>query len=310
MTFAGVEGEIDLLRVGGFDSERGSGTIMSRRRRSPESPTSTSCMTDSSGSTDSTCLRPARVRAAGAGLHGYSGNNNDMANNYGWRELADEEGFVVAFPNGTRDQWNQRFWDVDYAFHPGSTSTTTGSLLLAATCRDARLDPDRTFVTGFSNGAEMCFQLACRESATFRGFGPVIGMMLYTLWDDCNPEFLRPIITMNGTDDGVTLFEGDPNNTGGWGAYHSIPDMVEFWADKLETPDLERVFIKDTAPNDGSTVRLDRYSSDAHERRLWYYEVIGGGHDWPGQWGNMDIDATREVCSSRHRAREPEARPT
>ena len=23
------------------------------------------------------------------------------------------------------------------------------------------------------------------------------------------------------------------------------------------------------------------------------YDVIGGGHDWPGAWGNMDIDASR-----------------
>ncbi|MDP7030631.1 MAG: hypothetical protein QF733_10505, partial [Phycisphaerales bacterium] len=32
-------------------------------------------------------------------LHGYSGNNNDMINNYGWIELADERGFIVACPN-------------------------------------------------------------------------------------------------------------------------------------------------------------------------------------------------------------------
>ncbi len=299
MTFAGVQGETYLLRVGGFDGERGSGTISIEYGDGPPDSPNIDFLHDG-------LVRQYRIHVPDdlpesaplvLALHGYSGNNNDMANNYGWRELADEEGFVVAFPNGTRDQWNQRFWDVDYAFHPGLDIDDDGFLSSLAVHLQGTLglDPDRTFVTGFSNGAEMCFQLACRESATFRGFGPVIGMMLYTLWDDCNPEFLRPIVTMNGTADDVTLFDGDPNNTGGWGAYHSIPDMVDFWAGKLETPDLERVFIEDTAPNDGSTVRLDRYSSDAHDRRLWYYEVIGGGHDWPGQWGNMDIDATREV---------------
>ena len=52
-------------------------------------------------------------------MHGYSGNNNEMMNDYGWTELADERGFIIAFPNGTRDQSNNRFWDVDYSFHAG-----------------------------------------------------------------------------------------------------------------------------------------------------------------------------------------------
>jgi polyhydroxybutyrate depolymerase len=230
-------------------------------------------------------------------LHGYSGNNNDMMNNYGWVELADERGFVVAFPNGTQDQWNNRFWDVDYDFHQGLDIDDDGFLSsLAVHLQQLHgLDPDRTFVTGFSNGAEMCFQLACRESETFVAFAPIIGMMMDTLFTNCEPAVARPILSMNGTDDDVTLFEGDMNNTGGWGAYRSIPETMAFWANILGTTSFERTYLPDTDPNDGSTVRLDVYSSLQHDRELWYYLVIGGGHDWPGQWGNMDIDATLEV---------------
>ena len=299
MTFDGVEGETYLLRVGGFDGERGTGTISVEYGDGP--PGSSNIDFDHDGLTRQYRLHVPEDLSESPPLvlvlHGYGGNNNDMANNYGWRELATEEGFVVAFPNGTRDQWNSRFWDVDYAFHGQFDIDDDGFLSsLAVHLQDTLgVDPERTFVTGFSNGAEMCFQLACRESATFRGFGPVIGMMLDTLWVDCEPEFPRPIITMNGTLDDVTLFDGDMGNTGGWGAYHSIPDMVAFWVDELETPELERVFLDDINPVDGSTVRLDMYSSLDHDRRLWYYQVDGGGHDWPGRWGNMDIDATREV---------------
>ena len=25
------------------------------------------------------------------------------------------------------------------------------------------------------------------------------------------------------------------------------------------------------------------------------YEVVNGGHDWPGAWGNMDINASAEI---------------
>ena len=230
-------------------------------------------------------------------LHGYSGNNNEMMNNYDWTELADERGFVVAFPNGTRDQSGNRFWDVDYAFHGSFDIDDDGFLSALAVHLQAKhgLDPDRTFVTGFSNGAEMCFQLACRESETFTAFAPIIGMMLDSLFTNCEPDVLRPILSMNGTDDGVTLYEGDMNNSGGWGAYHSIPDTMALWANILGTTGFVRTYLPDIDPDDGSTVRLDVYSSTQHDLELWYYLVIGGGHDWAGQWGNMDISATLET---------------
>ena len=230
-------------------------------------------------------------------LHGYGGNNNEMQNNYGWTQLADQEGFVAVFPNGTRDQSNARFWDVNYAFHQNLDVDDDGFLSSLAIYLQGEygLDPQRTFVTGFSNGAEMCFQLACNESETFTAFAPVIGMMLDTLFESCNPTVVRPIISMNGTADNVTFYNGDPNNTGGWGAYKSIPDTMAFWANLLEVPTITRTFLPDTSPSDGSTVRLDVYTSTDHPRSLWYYLVIGGGHDWPGRSGNMDIDATFEI---------------
>ncbi len=230
-------------------------------------------------------------------LHGYSGNNLEMMDNYGWVELADERGFVVAFPNGTTDQWNNRFWDVDYDFHANYDIDDDGFLSsLAVHLQELHgLDPDRTFVTGFSNGAEMSIQLACRESETFVAFAPIVGMMMDTLFTSCDPAVNRPILSLNGTDDSITLFEGDMDNTGGWGPYHSIPDMMAFWADVLETPDMERTYLPDINPNDGSVVRLDVYTSSDHDLELWYYLVEGGGHDWPGQWGNLDMSATVEA---------------
>ena len=230
-------------------------------------------------------------------LHGYSGGNNDMLNNYGWTQLADEQGFAVACPNGTRDQSNNRFWDVGYDFHQQLADVDDDGFLvaLAEHLQETHgLDPQRTFVTGFSNGAEMCFQLACRESETFAGFAPIIGMMLDNLFEECDPAVARPILSMNGDEDSITWFNGDPNNAGGWGAYKSIPEMMSFWGSVLQTPFINSTMLPDLNPNDGSTVRLDKYTGP-NPPTLWYYLVLGGGHDWPGRSGNMDIDATSEV---------------
>ena len=299
MNFTGVEGETYLIRLGGFDGERGTGTITVEYGDGP--PDAPNIDFEHDGLTRRYRIHVPTDLPESAplvlALHGYGGGNNDMLNNYGWREMADEGGFVVAFPNGTRDQFNARFWDVDYAFHPQFDVDDDGFLTALATHlqKTLGLDAERTFVTGFSNGAEMCFQLACRESGTFKGFAPIIGMMLDPLFLSCAPEFDRPVLIMNGTADDVTLFDGDMGNTGGWGPYRPIPEMVQFWIDELETPILDRRILDNTDPNDGSTVRLDIHTSRDHDRELRYYQVNGGGHDWPGVSGNMDIDATREV---------------
>ena len=60
-----------------------------------------------------------------------------------------------------------------------------------------------------------------------------------------------------------------------------------------------------TNTNDGSTVSFDKYGSALSCTEVWLYTVNNGGHDWPGAWGNMDIEASREawnffaqLCSS------------
>ncbi|MDG2200821.1 MAG: PHB depolymerase family esterase [Phycisphaerales bacterium] len=230
-------------------------------------------------------------------LHGLGMSNNMMMNFYGWTELADERGFIVVFPNGTRDQSNIRFWDVDYAIHEGLEIDDDGFLRELALYMQNKenTDPDRIFVTGFSNGGDMCYQLACRESETFMSFAPVTGTMMDTLFTSCDPAVPHSIWTMNGLDDPVVLYEGDMDNSDGWGAYRPIPEIIEFWATCLGMTDMESTYLPDVDPDDGSIVREDIYSSPQHDRELWYYLVIGGGHEWPGQSGNRDIDATLAI---------------
>ena len=230
-------------------------------------------------------------------LHGYGGGGAGMQNNYGWTELADEMGFAAVFPDGTRDQWNSRFWQVGYEFHTNNDVDDDSFLvaLVQALQTEHDLDPDRTFVTGLSNGGDMSYQLACRHSEVFAGFAPVVGTMMESLYVDCNPTQIRPILAMNGTDDDITLFDGDMDNSDGWGAYRPVPDVVELWSEIMETSILRSSTLPNTAPNDGSIIEFDRYQSKNHPCQFWFYRVVGGGHDWPGQYGNMDIDATREI---------------
>ena len=53
--------------------------------------------------------------------------------------------------------------------------------------------------------------------------------------------------------------------------------------------------LPNTDPNDGSTVLSEKYGAENSCTEVWLYTVQGGGHDWPGANGNMDIEASREA---------------
>ena len=232
-------------------------------------------------------------------LHGYGMINSHFEECCGWLELADERGFIVAFPNGTVDTLNRRFWDVDYPIHQDVEIDDDGFLReLAFHLQDLYgINPDKIFVTGFSNGGDMSYQLACRESETFMAYAPVTGTMMDSLFTSCNPVVPRPILAMNGTSDNVVLYNGDMDNATGWGPYRSVPEIIAFWAKVMQATDMTQVSLPNVNPNDGSTVRLDIYSSLKNELELWFYAIVGGGHEWPGAWGNMDINASVEISN-------------
>ncbi|HCV87130.1 MAG TPA: hypothetical protein DGB85_11175, partial [Deltaproteobacteria bacterium] len=47
--------------------------------------------------------------------------------------------------------------------------------------------------------------------------------------------------------------------------------------------------VPDINPSDGSTVERYQWSDAQGCRELTHYKVLGGDHDWPGAFGNMDI---------------------
>ena len=104
-----------------------------------------------------------------------------------------------------------------------------------------------------------------------------------------------PVLEIHGTNDNVTLWDGDMQNNDGWGAYYSIEDGIDLWVQNNECMHSEDIFLPNTNMSDGSYVINHRYSGCIDNAEVWLYEVVGGGHDWPGSNGNMDINASEEI---------------
>jgi polyhydroxybutyrate depolymerase len=229
--------------------------------------------------------------------HGYSGSAAGIMNYSDFNSLADEFGFAVCYPQGIEDSDGYTFFNVGYDFQNNETVDDVAFLeeLTNLFVAENAVDPDKVFCTGMSNGGDLCYLLACEASETFAGVAPVAGMIMQDIMDVCSPSETVGILEIHGTEDNVTYFNGDPQNQDNWGAYPSIPATVDFWVNLYGIGLIESGTFSDIAPNDGSTVVYDKYGLDGDCGEVWLYTVQGGGHDWPGSYGNMDIDSSREA---------------
>lgn len=229
--------------------------------------------------------------------HGYGGSAQGIMNYSEFNQLADEYGFAVCYPQGSEDGGGTPFFNVGYDFQNNETVDDVAYLLNLNTYFQSNysLDAEKVFCTGMSNGGDLCYMLACQASETFRAVAPISGMIMQDIMDDCNPSSEVSILEVHGTQDNVTYFDGDPNNIDGWGAYPSIPETMSFFNDLFGLQLLSNEDFPNMNTNDGSTVSSEKYGASNSCTEVWLYTVQGGGHDWPGAYGNMDIEASREA---------------
>ena len=226
-------------------------------------------------------------------MHGFTSSAQIIEGYSGMNTVADEHGFVVVYPQGTKDEWGNNFFNVGYEFHDSDGVDDIGFIhaLIEYLQQSLRLSPRNVFSTGMSNGGDMSYMLAC-QSDVIRAIAPVAGCMMKHIYDTCSPTRPIPVLEIHGTLDEVTLVDGDIDNQEGWGAYMPLSNTIQFWADHNQLGLVEEINIDDVNTSDESTVVHHRYYAQGESTEVWLYEVIGGGHDWPGAFGNQDIDSS------------------
>ena len=227
-------------------------------------------------------------------MHGYTSSAEVIEDYSGMNDIADENGFVVVYPQGTKDGWGNHFFNVGYDFHQLTTVDDIGYIhaLISYLQQSLKLSRNNVFAMGMSNGGDMSYMLAC-QSDVIRAIAPVAGCMMKDIYDTCEPSRPIPVLEIHGTLDDVTLVDGDLANEHGWGAYMPLQDTIEFWSEHNQLDEIDIQNVEDINDSDDSTVVYHRYHSQNDTTEVWLYEVIDGGHDWPGAFGNQDIDASQ-----------------
>lgn len=229
-------------------------------------------------------------------LHGYNGLAQGMFNWSGFRELADAEGFGAVFPQGAPDSGGTNHWNANLNF-----SDVNDHAFLAQLAEYLQNtyghEADCTYSCGYSNGGYMSYSLACDNAETFRGIGSVGGQMGGNDWSTCAPSQPVPVVHLHGTADNTVLYDGDPSDPGNWGGNPGVEAVVSQWAEWNNCTEVSETALPDLDPTDGSTVDLITHSGGDYGYEARVYRVNGGGHQWFGSWGNMDITSAAEMWS-------------
>ena len=229
-------------------------------------------------------------------LHGYGGKAE------GYRpemmDVAREEGFAVCYPQGRKNAVGKTGWNVGY---PTQKDLEDNDLALVSDLA-RRLQEEQgfsarnTFLTGMSNGGEMCYLTAWSADTTFTALASVAGLMMKWRYDGPAPTRAIPFLEIHGTADKTSHWEGDPEGKFGWGDYTSVPAAVAGIVSLDRCPAYERTVLEPRNPG-AHRIILHRYSGGqaaweggpSCEVRL--YEVEGGKHSW----FMKDIDTCREI---------------
>lgn len=148
-------------------------------------------------------LAPAPLVVA---LHAHSQTTATIRSYSRLERLADEQGFVVAFPSGGGGSWNAGACCAPGAREQTDDVAFLDEVLTIARAR-ARIDPDRVYLTGGSNGAMMAMRYACERADQVAA----VAVVSASLVAPCAPTSPVSVLVLHGEKDGVVPLTGGPN---------------------------------------------------------------------------------------------------
>jgi polyhydroxybutyrate depolymerase len=218
-------------------------------------------------------------------LHPFTSNGEGMEELTGFSRIADEESFIVAYPNGRQRVWNANPADPSSIIGPPADDVAFISALIDELVNEYAADAKRVYIVGASSGGLMTHRVACELTDKLAAAASAM-ISLPIDWNKyCRPSGALPFLIIQGVDDPFFPWEGGTVNEGPFRSseYQSVADTTAFWVENngaFVPPEVEE--FPDTAPGDGTTVFREHYAAGASGAEVVLYGIRGGGHTWPG----------------------------
>jgi polyhydroxybutyrate depolymerase len=229
-------------------------------------------------------------------LHGGTGNAESAIRMSGFNEIAEKNGFIAVYPNGTGRLSDDKLltWNggacCGYAQENNVDDVGFVRAVVADLQAQTAVDARRIYATGMSNGGILAHRLGCEAADLFAEIAPVSGTLNIS---PCNPSQPVSVIEFHGTDDQHVPYNG------GYGPkslvnvdFTSVQYSVAFWVSSDGC---------NSQPQTDSfeDIRHDVWTGCADSASVELYTIVGGEHAWPGgQGGLADLDSPATTVSA------------
>lgn len=216
-------------------------------------------------------------------LHGFSSNPHGQQFFSNLNSAAGNSSAVVVYPQGTG--FPQR-WNADPSFSRGGADDV-GFIreLIDHLTTQLRIDRQRIFVSGFSNGGAMTLRLACELSDQIAAISTVSAPVSSALLA-CQPERPVALIAFHGTRDPIVPYAGRGRDE--WvlpffrQGHMPTPTLTatELWVEQWAAYNL--CSLPPSQQSQGDAIERVHYSDCSQDAEVILYTVVDGGHTWPG----------------------------
>jgi polyhydroxybutyrate depolymerase len=210
-------------------------------------------------------------------LHGGGGWGAQIEDMSRMDSQADAAGFLVAYPNGTKGMLGYTWNGGDccgVAMRKETDDVTFISALIDELVEHQRVDPNRVYVTGISNGGIMAHRIGCELSTKVAGIAPIAGALMV---EECRPAEPLSVIFFHGTDDHSVQVEGNfSKKSQPRRAFPPLQTQIVQWRKLNDCPDNGEVTY------DKGEVQCRTYGPCAEGTEVVVCMIRGGGHTWPG----------------------------
>lgn len=227
-------------------------------------------------------------------FHGGDGTSQGQISTGDFSTLADTANFLAVYPQAFGDPNDGGSANWIHKTPSSFEDVTFIDALIDSISNKYSIDSNRIYACGYSLGGEFTFELACRLNHRIAAIGVVARTMQADPYENCSPYHPTGVITVLGTADQISTYQGV--SWQGVQYYTSAEQTHLFWANHNNCDSNASLSnISNTSTTDGSTVERRTWSNSSGCSYVEELKVIGGGHDWPGSYGNMDINATEEI---------------
>lgn len=227
-------------------------------------------------------------------FHGGGGKARGAMQETGWSAKSDKQNFLVVYPEGVPRDPSRRG---SFVANPQSWNDGSQRAIVAASLKNIddvgfvnamlddlgmkfRIDPQRLYATGFSNGASMTFRAGRELSTRVAAIAPVAG----SDWLE-QPAPTRPLslLYITGTADPLNPLEGGEITLGGKPAGNKPPvrEFIDKWVKMLGCVSEPKTIY------DRDGVKGLAYTTCRDHAEVIFYTVAGMGHFWPGGMSHL-----------------------